>query len=194
MPNDECSQNLRDPPKGFRREYVARRRVAKCAQAMGSEVETVGDNIRPPIRESLVRFRGSSCGVCHQPSDIASQRSQAENANGTKHICRDPHVHAARAAFSKLQRGRSCAHARVPIEHAFFGQMISDTQSFFFSDPEFHDDSPANDWEWACSLQRFINRPAIRSARGTAEEQTHCSASLLWSRTRGSLWSRRYER
>lgn len=33
-----------------------------------------------------------------------------------------------------------------PFQHAFFGQMMSDPQSFSFSDPEFHDDSPANDW------------------------------------------------
>jgi hypothetical protein len=33
-----------------------------------------------------------------------------------------------------------------PLQHAFFGQMASDPQAWSFTDPEFHDDSPANDW------------------------------------------------
>ncbi len=33
-----------------------------------------------------------------------------------------------------------------PLQHAFYGQMIADPQAFSFSDPEFHDDPPANDW------------------------------------------------
>jgi len=33
-----------------------------------------------------------------------------------------------------------------PMQHAFYGQMIADPQAFSFTDPVFHDDSPANDW------------------------------------------------